>query len=179
MTLSRLVLFQSSERSLKLEHISDGVVKQLKAPRDIIDGEFFVCYSDSPLFVTYRARVGGTSDVDSDSLISLIEEWVRGGGASVIVTGVLMTVDSHCSVAISSPSEPECSPVAPAPAPTAFAATSNRERDSTTNISAIIAVVGVIVLAIIAAITIVVVIIACLKLRNRRGGVTLKETHQR
>ena len=35
---------------------------------------------------------------------------MRGGGASVIVTGVLMTVDSQCSVTISSPSEPECSP---------------------------------------------------------------------
>ena len=31
------------------------------------------------------------------------------GGAGVIVTGVLMTVDSECSVAISSLSEGECS----------------------------------------------------------------------
>ena len=164
---------------MKLEHISDGVVKQLKAPRDIIDGEFFVCYPDSLLFVTYRARVGGTSETDSDSLIALIEEWVRGGGASVIVTGVLMTVDPHCSVAISSLSDPECSPVAPAPVPTVFAATSNRAKDSSTNTTAVMVGVVVIVLAIIAAITTGVVIVACLKLRNRRGGVTLKETHQR
>ena len=32
------------------------------------------------------------------------------GGPGVIVTGVLMTVDSHCSVAISSLGEGECSP---------------------------------------------------------------------
>ena len=63
--------------------------------------------------MTYRARLEGTSETDSDSLISLIEDWVRGGGASVIVTGILMTVDSHCSVAISSLSEPECSPTQP------------------------------------------------------------------
>ena len=63
--------------------------------------------------MTYRARLEGTSETDSDSLISLIEDWVRGGGASVIVTGILMTVDSHCSVAISSLSEPECSPAQP------------------------------------------------------------------
>ena len=63
--------------------------------------------------MTYRARLEGTSERDSDSLISLIEDWVRGGGASVIVTGILITVDPHCSVAISSLSEPECSPVPP------------------------------------------------------------------
>ena len=32
------------------------------------------------------------------------------GGASIIVTGVLMTVDSECSVAISSLEEAECQP---------------------------------------------------------------------
>ena len=32
------------------------------------------------------------------------------GGASIIVTGVLMTVDSECSVAISSLGEAECQP---------------------------------------------------------------------
>ena len=37
------------------------------------------------------------------------------GGASIIVTGVLLTVDSECSVAISSLSyhEGECSPTQP------------------------------------------------------------------
>ena len=35
---------------------------------------------------------------------------MTGSGANVTVTGVLMTVDSHCSVAISSLSQPECSP---------------------------------------------------------------------
>ena len=57
--------------------------------------------------MTYRARLESTSDRESGSLISLIEEWVR-GGTSVIVTGVLMTVDPDCSVAISSLSEREC-----------------------------------------------------------------------
>ena len=68
----------------------------------------FACYPESPTHVTYRARLGGTSETDSGSLISLLEEWVN-GRASVIVTGVLMTMDSECSVAISSLSEEECS----------------------------------------------------------------------
>ena len=78
-----------------------------------IERQSFSCYEESPTFVTYRARLEGTSETESDSLISLIEDWVRGGGASVIVTGILMTVDSHCSVAISSFSEPECSKPTP------------------------------------------------------------------
>ena len=75
---------------------------------EMIDNQFFVCYSESPSFVTYRARLEGTRETDGGSLISLIEEWVR-GGASLIVTGVLMTVDSKCSVTISSPDQTECS----------------------------------------------------------------------
>ena len=75
----------------------------------IIDRPSFVCYPESPSHVTYRARLEGTSERGSDSLISLIEDWVR-GGPGVIVTGVLMTVDRHCSVAISFLSERECLP---------------------------------------------------------------------
>ena len=41
----------------------------------------------------------GNSETDSGSLISLIEEWVS-GGASIIMAGVLVTVDSGCSVAL-------------------------------------------------------------------------------
>ena len=74
---------------------------------DIIDKQSFSCFPESPTYVTYRARLEGTSETDSGSLISLIEEWVS-GGASIIVAGVLMTVDSECSVAISSLREGEC-----------------------------------------------------------------------
>ena len=105
---------------MKLDHITAAVVKELttscaEGVPDMIDNQFFVCYEESPSFVTYRARLEGTSETDSGSLISLIEQWVK-SGASVIVTGVLMTVDSDCSVAISHLSEPECSPP-PSPSP--------------------------------------------------------------
>ena len=82
---------------------------------DTLDEQSFSCFEESPSFLTYRARLEGTSETDSGSLISLIEAWVRGGGASVIVTGVLMTVDSQCSVTISFPSDPECSKPSPPP----------------------------------------------------------------
>ena len=74
---------------------------------DIIERQSFSCIPKSPTYMTYRARLEGTSETESGSLISLIEEWVS-DGASIIVTGVLMTVDSECSVAISSLTEKEC-----------------------------------------------------------------------
>ena len=75
---------------------------------DVIDKEFVLCFPDSPSHVTYRARLQGTSETDSGSFISLIEKWVS-NGADIIVTGLIMTVDTECSVQISSFSEGECS----------------------------------------------------------------------
>ena len=98
---------------------------------EIIDNQFFVCYPESPSHVTYRARLEGTSERGSDSLISLIEDWVR-GGPGVIVTGVLMTVDSNCSVAISSLSERECLPPPTDPPTTNPPNTDTTTEDSST-----------------------------------------------
>ena len=85
--------------------------------KDIIDRQSFSCFEESLSFVTYRARLEGTSEADSGFLISLIEDWVRRGGASVIVTGILMRIDSNCPVVISSFGETECSKPTP-PVPT-------------------------------------------------------------
>ena len=81
-----------------LEDITSAVVDQLTdsctdcgITSDIIDRQSFSCYPESPTYVTYRARLEGTSETDSGSLISLMEDLVR-GGASIIVNGVLMTV---------------------------------------------------------------------------------------
>ena len=73
---------------------------------DIIDKELFHCFPDSHSHVTYRARLQGTSETDSGSLISLIEKWVSNGG-DIGVTGLHMTVDTKCSVEVSSFSEGE------------------------------------------------------------------------
>ena len=156
---------------------------------DIIDRQSFACFEESPSFLTYRARLEGTSERDSSSLISLIEAWVRGGGASVIVTGVLMTVDSHCSVAISSLSDPDCSKPSPPPnepqpsltqtlppSMTPTKETSTGTEDPTLssqnsaagndNTAAIIG--GVVATVLIIVVAIVIVAIAALVLKNRR-----------
>ena len=150
----------------------------------MIDNQFFVCYPESPSFLTYRARLEGTRETDSDSLISLIEEWVR-GGVSLIVTGVLMTVDPHCSVAISSPDQPECSPLSNTQPPTNSSSTSSTETSSVTtadrstgddSLSTTTAIIGGVVVAIvlIIVVAIVIIIIILLVLKSHRGGFSVK-----
>ena len=97
----------------KLEDVTSAIVKELTPScaecgisSDIIDEQSFACFPESPTHVTLRARLRGSAETDSGSLISLLESWVS-GGATIIVTGVLMTVDPECSVAISSLSEKE------------------------------------------------------------------------
>ena len=100
----------------RLEDISNAVIDNLNAScaecditTDIIDKQFFFCNPETPTYVTYSARLEGTSETDSGSLISLIEEWVR-NGTSIIMAGVEMTVNSECSVAISYLTEKDCFP---------------------------------------------------------------------
>ena len=163
-----------------MEDVTSEVVKQLTAScsdcgisSDIISTQSFSCNPESPTYVIYRARLEGTSETDSGSLISLIEDWVR-GGASIIVTGVRMTVDSECSVAISSLNEGECLEIPPITDHTATTATSSNANGST-NTAIIIGVTltAVIVLSIVIAVT--VVIIVALVLKTRRGDLSIKK----
>ena len=169
-------LLQSSERSLKLEHITAAVVMELKSScsecgPEMIDNQRFFCNPESPSFLTYRARLEGTSERDSGSLVSLIEAWVSGGGASLILTGVQMSLDSSCSVAISSLSQPQCPPSS-----TDMPAVERSSDDEPAQVSdAIIGgVVAVVIVLIITIAIAIVIIIVVLIIKNRRGEVSLK-----
>ena len=164
---------------MKLEHVTNAILEQLRVTctecgitSDIIDRESFTCSTESPTYVTYRARLEGTSETDSGSLIPLIEEWVS-GEASIIVTGVLMRVDSECSVAISSLSEGECSSTQP-PTPDRIPETQTPTMDNTNitthNIAAIIGVIAVVIVLIIAIMIAVIVIVVVMK--DRRGSLS-------
>ena len=166
-----------------MEDITSAVVDQLTAScsdcgitSDIIDRETqsFACYPESPTYVTYRARLEGTSETDSGSLISLIEDWVR-GGASIIVTGVLMTVDSECSVAISSLSEGEClSPTTEATVNDDSQSSSTSSQGSSDNATIIGGTVAVVIVLIVA-ITLVIIVALRLVLKNRCGDLSIKK----
>ena len=166
-----------------MEDITSAVLKQLTASctecgisSDIIDEQSFACFPESPTHVTFRARLGGSSETDSGSLISLLESWVS-SGATIIVTGVLMTVDAECSVAISSLSEGECSmtttqpPDIDTPSSTDSTGTpSSDSQSSTDNTAAVIGGVVAVILIITAAITIVMIAIVALIMKSRRHG---------
>ena len=113
---SYIILVENVPFTLQIstdDDITNAVVEQLmmscnECDSGIIDKQIFACFAESQTHMIYRARLEGTSERDSETLISLIEQWVR-GGASIIVSGALMTVDSECSVAISSLGEGVCS----------------------------------------------------------------------
>ena len=86
------------------------------------------------------------------------------GGTSIIVTGVLMTVDSECSVAISSLSERECS----------SSTTTSSSQSSSDNTAAIIG--GVVAVLLIIAITVIAVV--ALILKHRRGNLSIKKAKE-
>ena len=143
-----------------------------------IDKPSFSCYPDSPSFVTYRARLEGASLTESDHFISLIEQWVM-GGASVIVSGVLMKVDSKCLVEISDLSEDECTikPIAIVPTPvsryTTVVTTEPKPsvQDPTGKPSPFTTTLGVMIVVVIIAVAVLttIIIITVLVLKNRRA----------
>ena len=182
------IFLQSNDRSLKVAHITREVVDIVTAQCPdcsftdaSIDKQSFSCYSDSPSYVTYRARLEGTSQTDSNHFISLIEQWVS-DGASVIVTEVLLKVDSMCSVEISNLSEDECimKPVVIAPTPVSRPITlvttepTLSGQDDPQSLTIILTVIGIIVIVIVAIIAVTATIIAVLVLRNCRAEYDLK-----
>ena len=177
---------QSSELDVKQGDITAEVIEHLstscaECSSKTIAKPSFKCYDGSPTRVTYRARLEGTSETDSDTLISLIEEWVR-GEPSIGVAGVLMTVDPQCSVAISSLSEEECStPLPPSTtdsteSPTNASTTDTGTNNPSSSDSTIAAITGgVMAVVIILIIVIFVIIIVAMFLKNRRKKLTLSE----
>ena len=170
---------QSNDRSLKVEQITREVVEKVAAlcpecgfTDASIDKQSFSCYSQSPSFVTYRARLEGTSQTDSDHFISLIEQWVM-GGASVIVAKVLLKMDSKCSVEISDLSEDECiMEVTVDPRQDEVLTTEpNSGSPSLTTI-----LIGIIVIVIVIIIAITATVIAVLVLRSRQTQYRLKNS---
>ena len=153
---------QSLEEQM-LEGITHVITEQLAESctacgdtSNIIDMQTFVCYSESPTFVTYRARLEGTSETDSHSIISVIEEWVR-GGPSFSVTGVSMTVDSECSVAISSLSDHECM----------------KDSTATSQPQVLSGIIGGVIAAVVIVVVMVVVIAATVVVKVHRNRVTI------
>ena len=61
-----------------------------------IDSELFRCFEGSDSSVTWRTRLLATSEVGEDSLSSVLEDWVSGGG-SVMVGSLNLSLVPQCS----------------------------------------------------------------------------------
>ena len=151
----------------KLDDITNAVSKALTdscsgcgITNNIIDIQSLNCFRNSDTYVTYQARLEGTSETDSGSLTSLIEKWVS-GKPSISVTGILMTVDPDCPVAISSFSEGECS--------STTAPTSSSSSDTVFIIGGVVVVIFILLIAII-------IVIAIITFKLRSGDI--KKTEQ-
>ena len=106
--------------------------------RDSIQEEYFACDPESPTYITYRARLEGTSQRDSGYLLALVEAWVRDGPNITAGSGEL-AVSTECSVEISSLTDPEdgfCEP------PTS-AATTDEDDPSDFSLQTIAIIAGV------------------------------------
>ena len=99
-----IAFLQSSSTDEKLSDITDAVMDTLTTScpncaiaSSRIDQQSFTCDSESPTYVTYRARLEGTSETDSGSLIPLIEAWAR-TGPNITAGGEKLTVSQETLV---------------------------------------------------------------------------------
>ena len=73
----------------------------------ITDGAF-QCFTQDSHEVTFRARLHATPTTTPMQLINYVIHWIE-EGASVALSGILLSVDEGCDVVIESFSKPECS----------------------------------------------------------------------
>ena len=86
------VLAQCEDCGLTTNHITNGA---------------FQCFIQDSHEVTFRARLHASPTATLTQLINYIIHWIE-TGASVALSGILLSVDRGCDIVIGSFSEPEC-----------------------------------------------------------------------
>ena len=177
---------QHAERREASRQITTAVLQQLISYctdcNDIIDMQSLNCGSES--VIIYRARLEGTSQTDSGSLISVIETWVT-SEPSFIVIELLMTVDSQCTVVISSLSDHgDCtqsitdtttSSTTPDTNTTPSSSSDSTSSDTAAIIGGGVAVVIVIVISIVIGVVTVAIVALVIKSHQTNGDVVIKK----
>lgn len=93
---------------LTMNHIADGA---------------FQCFTQAAHEVTFRAHLYATATKTPQEIITHTINWIK-GGASIAISGLVLTVDSNCDVVIESFGEPECTQLlVTEPIPTAYVST--------------------------------------------------------
>ena len=154
--------------------IADGILNEVSQrcqcslrTNEVIANGGFLCFMDTPQFVTYRAEIHGTMEVSALDLISYIEKWLA-SGAVLSVRAQLLTPQTFCPVQIISANEVECtSTMLMTSAPTT---STEVPSESSTLIVAIIAIV--LVVAVVLSATFLMIFIFIMK---RKGHFTKKK----
>ncbi len=115
---------------------------------------WFICFQDSPYYITYRAELHGTLLASTSQLLRDLEEWTL-SGTPISVQAQLLIPDVICAVAISSIGEEECS------RPTDVVTMNTMTESSALPITGIVAgiIVGMVVFILIVALVLVILLI--------------------
>ncbi len=110
----KYLLLQMDNILSKFEEIVSEIVSMLRplcqcdfTNNGIRNGRY-ICYQDTPQYVTYRAEVHGIPFVSASQLIESVEEWVA-SGVAISVQAQSLTPDMTCKTSISSIDEEGCS----------------------------------------------------------------------
>ena len=105
--------FQNDDSIGKASEIANNVINELQQlcqcnlAANVINNGGFICFMQSPQYVTYRAKIQGTTNVAALELISYIEQWVT-SGAILNVRAQFLNLQPFCTVPITSADEGEC-----------------------------------------------------------------------
>ena len=108
-----LTFFQNDDPIGKASEIANNVINELQQlcqcnlAANVINNGGFICFMQSPQYVTYRAKIQGTTNVAALELISYIEQWVT-SGAILNVRAQFLNLQPFCAVPIISADEDEC-----------------------------------------------------------------------
>ena len=144
-----LTFFQNDDPIGKASEIANNVINKLQQlcqcnlAANIINIGGFICFTQSPQYVTYRAKIQGTTNVAALELISYIEQWVT-SGVKVNVKAQFLNLQPFCTVPIISTNEDECE--IPSQSTSELPTISTSTSISTKTIAIIIAVVCIVII---------------------------------
>lgn len=107
--------FQRANTLVKIQTISEKIVSTLRGGCQCSITAAYVtvpqlsCDPKELGDVIFRARVSRTTDISIANLVSILQEWVTSGTASVVVEALSFDVDAACKVVIQSVDDPICS----------------------------------------------------------------------
>ena len=89
------------------EHIESVLCSDCRFTVNHISNAAFTCFGQNADKITFRGRMYATNHIRITQAVDYLREWV-GGGPSLRVGGMLLSVDPGCAVVIGSFNSQEC-----------------------------------------------------------------------